>query len=69
MSRKLCVTVATTTVVPQCEDGVKFINELKERNKGHISKFKESTATILLETTYNVVVEMEDDGNESEEEE
>lgn len=58
MSRKLCVTVATTTVVPQCEDGVKFINELKEKNKGHISKFKESTATILLETTYNVEIEM-----------
>lgn len=58
MSRKLWVTVATTTVVPQCEDGVKFINELKEKNKGHISKFKESTATILLETTYNVEIEM-----------
>lgn len=58
MSRKLCVTVATTTVVPQCEDGVKFINELKKKNKGHISKFIEDTATILLETTYNVVVEM-----------
>lgn len=60
MSRKLCVTVATTTVVPQCEDGVKFINELKEKNKGHISKFKESTATILLETAYNVEIEMEE---------
>lgn len=58
MSRKLCVTVATTTVVPQCEDGVKFINELKEKNKGHISKFIEDTATILLETTYNVEIEM-----------
>lgn len=61
MSRKLCVTVATTTVVPQCEDGVKFINELKEKNKGHISKFKESTATILLETTYWMEVEMEEE--------
>lgn len=58
MSRTLCVTVATTTVVPQCEDGVKFINELKEKNKGHISKFKEDTATILLEATYIVEVEM-----------
>lgn len=61
MSRKLCVTVATTTVVPQCEDGVRFINELKKKNKGHISKFKESTATILLETTYNVEIEMEEE--------
>lgn len=68
MSRKLCVTMANTIVVPQCEDGVKLINELKEINKGHISKFKESTATILLETTYNVELEMENDGNESEEE-
>lgn len=69
MSRKLCVTMANTIVVPQCEDGVRFINELKEKNKGHISKFKEDTTTILLETTYNVVLEMENGGNESEEEE
>lgn len=61
MSRKLCVTVATTTVVPQCEDGVKLINELKEKNKGHISKFIEDTATILLEATYNVEIEMEEE--------
>ena len=53
------LTVVTTYLLPQDEEGREFAKGLKEKNKDHISKYKESTTGILVETTYRLSVDME----------
>ena len=52
------LTVVTTYLLPQDEEGREFAKGLKEKNKDHISKYKESTTGILVETTYRLSVDM-----------
>ena len=49
-------TIKTSYIIEQSEEGEKLANELKERNKGFVTKFKESTTSIVIETTYDVEV-------------
>ena len=53
------LTVVTTYLLPQDKEGQEFAKGLKERNKDHISKYKESTTGIVVETTYHLGVDME----------
>ena len=52
--------MATTYIVEQTPEGRKFIDELKERNKGFVTKEKESTTSIVLEVTHHLVLEAEE---------
>ena len=52
-------TIRTSYIIEQSEEGKKLANELKERNKGFVTKLKESTTAIVIETAYNVEVEPE----------
>ena len=49
-------TIKTTYIIEQSEEGKKLANELKKRNKGFVTKFKESTTAIVIETTYNIEI-------------
>lgn len=49
-------TIRTSYIIEQSEEGKKLANELKKRNKGFVTKLKESTTAIVIETTYNVEV-------------
>lgn len=52
-------TIKTSYIIEQSEEGRKLATELKDRNKGFVTKFKESTTSIVIETTYDVEVEPE----------
>lgn len=49
-------TIRTTYIIEQSEEGKKLAEELKERNKGFVTKFKESTTAVVIETTYNIEI-------------
>lgn len=49
-------TIKTTYIIEQSEEGKKLAEELKDRNKGFVTKFKESTTAITVETTYSVEI-------------
>ena len=49
-------TIMTTYIIEQSEEGKKLAKELKDRNKGFVTDFKESTTSIVIETTYNVEI-------------
>lgn len=49
-------TIKTSYIIGQSEEGKKLANELKKRNKGFVTKFKESTTAITVETTYSVEI-------------
>lgn len=49
-------TIKTSYIIEQSEEGKKLAEELKDRNKGFVTKFKESTTTIIVETTYSVEI-------------
>ena len=49
-------TIRTTYIIEQSAEGKKLAEELKDRNKGFVTKFKESTTAITVETAYSVEV-------------
>lgn len=49
-------TIKTSYIIEQSEEGKRLAEELKDRNKGFVTKFKESTTAITVETTYSFEV-------------
>lgn len=49
-------TIKTSYIIEQSEEGKKLAEELKDRNEGFVTEFKESTTAITVETTYSVEV-------------
>lgn len=55
----MLLTEIKTYILPQNSEGQSFAKGLIERNKEYISKFKESTTSIVVEITYHFSVDIE----------